>query len=882
MEKTPEHLRLAEDLEKSSYWKKWGPYLSERQWATVREDYSQDGDAWNYFPHDHAPMKAYRWGEDGIAGISDNHQRLCFALAFWNGKDSMLKERLFGVTPEQGNHGEDVKECYYYLDNTPTHSYMSYLYKYPQSAFPYSDLINKNKTRGLCDPEHELFDTGIFDNDRYFDILVEYAKKTAHNVKIRITVKNLGPEEAVLHVLPTLWFRNTWSYDEKEQVPRISLIHKTEEEAVFQAVHGSLGTMWLKGEGITKPLFTNNETNLVRFGALENTTPYVKDAFHTLLIRGLEKAVNPKQEGTKSALHYELVIPSGEERVIRLCLQNENVFVSDVDEIIALRKKEADLFYDSVIPKNLNEDQRKIERQAFAGMLWNKQRYHYVVERWLEGDPGLPKSSEMRKHGRNFDWKHLYSDDILSLPDKWEYPWFASWDTAFHCLPLALIDLEFAKKQLLLLTREWYMHPNGQIPACEWNFCDVNPPVHAWSAWRVYKMGEKREGKKDVLFLERVFQKLLLYFTWWVNRKDADGRNLFQGGFLGLDNISLFDRSAPLPSGGHLTQADGTSWMGMFCLNMLQISLELALHNKSYEDIASKFFEHFLYIAEAMTHIGDNEIGLWDKDDNFFYDVVHHPDGTQYSLKVRSFVGLIPLFAVMTLDPELLEKLPDFRRRFDWFVANRADLCQRVASLKAPGEAGRRLLSIVDPEKLKKILEKVLDSKEFLGDYGVRSVSLFHKENPYTMLIRGKEYRVDYSPGESPTTLFGGNSNWRGPIWFPLNYLLVESLQKFHHYLGRDYKVEFPTGSGKKLHLWDVASEISDRLIAIFEQKGKAGRPVFRNLPQKMQKDPHFKDHLLFYEFFHGDTGAGLGASHQTGWTGLVAKLLQQRGEYHF
>ena len=881
---TREEERLEEERNRKAYWKRWGPYVSERQWGTVREDYSPYGTAWDYFTHDQARSRAYRWGEDGIAGISDNHQRLCFAIALWNGNDQILKERLFGLTGSEGNHGEDVKEYYFYLDNTPTHSYMKYLYKYPQRAYPYLQLVEENRHRGRKEPELELLDTGVFDGDRYFDVFIEYAKNLPDDIPIQISIINRGPEEATLHLLPTLWFRNTWSWNHSNDKPSLKLLKTSSRTSVIEASHPTLGERWLYCEAPTELLFTENETNNQRLFGIGNASPFVKDGINDYIVDGRKEAVNPNQFGTKVSAHYSLKIGLGETKTVRLRLSQfkslAEPFSPCFEAILQDRKREADEFYERICPFPLTDDMRNVQRQAFAGMLWNKQFYNYVVEDWLKGDPAEPTPPPERKHGRNHNWIHLYNDDVLSMPDKWEYPWFAAWDLAFHTVPLVMIDPDFAKRQLILLTREWYMHPNGQIPAYEWAFGDVNPPVHAWAAWRIYNIERKIYGQEDRLFLERVFQKLLLNFTWWVNRKDSEGKNVFEGGFLGLDNIGVFDRSAQLPTGGHLEQADGTSWMGMYCLNMLAIALELAKDNPSYEDIASKFYEHFIYIADAMNIIGGEEAGLWDEEDGFYYDVLHLPDGRYHPLKVRSMVGLIPLFAVQTLEQETLRRLPGFKSRLEWFIENRPELRKNVACMRTPGMGERRLLSIVNQDKLRKILRRMLNEKEFLGPYGIRAVSRYHAEHPYVFDINGHEYRVDYEPAESTSGLFGGNSNWRGPIWFPVNFLLIESLQKFHYYLGDNYKVECPTGSGKEMTLWEVATELSNRLMKIFLKDPSGRRPVYGG-SERFQTDPNWGDHILFYEYFHGDNGAGIGASHQTGWTGAVAKLVQQYGEYH-
>ncbi len=879
---TSEEKRLEEDSQKKAHWKRWGPYLSERQWGTVREDYSPYGTAWDYFSHEQSRSRAYRWGEDGIGGISDNHQRLCFALALWNGKDQILKERIFGLTGSEGNHGEDVKEYYFYLDSTPTHSYMKYLYKYPHEAFPYAKLVEENKRRGKHDLEYELINTGVFDDNRYFDIFIEYAKASGDDVLIKITAVNRGPETAALHLLPTLWFRNTWSWNGGVK-PSLSKTGPDKAENRVEANHPTLGNRWLYIENPDEILFTENETNSEKLFGIKNASPYVKDGINDYIVDGKKEAVNAAGTGTKMSAQYAGEIPGGGTKIIRLRLSDSNKLTSpfgqEFEKVFEDRKREADEFYERINPFNAGEESKAVQRQAFAGMLWTKQYYYYVIEDWLKGDPNHPSPPPERRNGRNREWAHLYNDDILSMPDKWEYPWFAAWDLAFHTIPLAIIDPEFAKRQLTLLTREWYMHPNGQIPAYEWAFGDVNPPVHAWAAWRVYNIEKKMYGRKDLRFLESVFQKLLLNFTWWVNRKDREGRNVFEGGFLGLDNIGVFDRSAQLPTGGHIEQADGTSWMGMYCLNMLAIALELAKENPSYEDIASKFYEHFLYIAKAMNLLGGDMDGLWNEEDGFYYDVLHLPDGKHLPMKVRSMVGLIPLFAIQTLEPEVLDSLKGFNGRLAWFIENRPDLRENVACMKTKGMRERRLLSIVDEGKLRRMLKKMLDESEFFSPYGIRALSRFHKDNPYRFHVNGNEYRVDYEPAESTSGLFGGNSNWRGPIWFPVNYLIIESLQKFHYYLGDDFKVECPTGSGNYMTLWEVAAEISRRLTRIFLTDDQGKRPVFGGT-EKFQTDPEWRGYIPFHEYFHGDNGAGIGASHQTGWTGLVAKLIQQTSEY--
>ena len=878
---TPEEIRLAESAAKKKHWKRWGPYLSERAWGTVREDYSAHGTAWEYFPHDHARSRAYRWNEDGIAGISDRRQFTCFSVALWNGRDPILKERLFGLTGNEGNHGEDVKEYYFYLDNTPTHSYMKYLYKYPQAEFPYGQLVAENAARGKNQPEFELLDTGVFHENRYFDVVVEYAKADVEDILIKITVTNHGPEPASLRLLPTIWFRNTWSWEAGQPRPEMH-VNKVSPNPVIELNHPEVESRWLHCEGSPELLFTENDTNVQRLFGVANPTPYVKDGIDNYVVHGVQDAVNPQHAGTKAVADYSLTIAPGESSVVRLRLVPGNLrgrsAFEGFDKMFALRQREADEFYATVVPQDLSTDAQNVMRQGLAGMLWSKQFYHYVVKDWVEGDAGCPPPPAERRAGRNHEWNHLYNADVISMPDKWEYPWYAAWDLAFHCVPLALVDSDFAKDQLTLMLREWYMHPNGQIPAYEWAFGDVNPPVHAWAAWRVYKIDKKRTGKGDTIFLKRVFQKLLLNFTWWVNRKDADGMNIFQGGFLGLDNIGVFDRSAPLPTGGYIEQSDGTSWMAMYTLNLLAIALELAKTDPVYEDVASKFWEHFIFIAHAMSHRGHDGMGLWNEADGFFYDVLKLPDGVHFPMKIRSMVGLIPLFAVETLEQDVLDRLPGFKRRLEWFLDNRPDLTDTVACMKTHGLGERRLLSIANEKQLRAILRYMLDEKEFLSPFGVRALSRFHHEHPYTLDVMGRQYRVDYEPGESSTGLFGGNSNWRGPVWFPVNFLLVESLQKFHHYLGDGFKVEFPTGSGNMLNLWEVAGELSRRMTSIFLKDDQGRRPVFDNI-EKFQTDPHWRDLVLFHEYFNGDTGAGVGASHQTGWTGIVTKLMQQSGE---
>ncbi|MHA1966160.1 MAG: MGH1-like glycoside hydrolase domain-containing protein [Candidatus Hodarchaeales archaeon] len=881
IKQTNEYERLIEDRERKAYWRRWGPYLSERQWGTVREDYSENEDAWGFLSHDQARSKAYRWGEDGIGGISDNHQRLCFALSMWNTNDPIIKERLFGLTNSEGNHGEDVKEYYYYLDSTPTHSYMKMLYKYPQQEFPYDQLIQENKNLDKHNSEYELIDTGIFDENRYFNVFIEYAKSTDNDILIQITIQNKGPDRAVLHLLPTLWFRNTWGWEKGHQKPQI--VQKKESECYMEikAIHQSLGTYRLYAEkslGL-ETLFTDNETNYKRLYTISNGSTYTKDGINEYLVNGNKQAVNSEKQGTKAAMHYKISIESNETSIIRLRLsekdQKENPFSEEFKQVLQLRKNEADEFYSSITPTSLEKPMKNIQRQAFAGLLWTKQFYHYIIETWLKGDSKMPVPPASRNSGRNHDWIHFHAEDILSMPDKWEYPWFAAWDTAFHLVPFTIIDPDFAKKQLILLTREWYMHPNGAIPAYEWNFSDVNPPVHAWAAWKIYKTEQKIYGKADKLFLERVFQKLLLNFTWWVNRKDKHGKNIFQGGFLGLDNIGVIDRSGqhleedfPLAS---LDQADGTAWMGMYCLNMLRIALELAQENASYEDIASKFFEHFLYITSAL-----ESFGLWNEADGFFYDAVHFPDGSHLPLRVRSLVGLIPLFGVEVIDETIIDNLPDFKRRMQWFMNNRKDL---VNNLTCTQNKKKYFFSIVRLDQLKLIIDRLVDENEFLSTFGIRSLSKYHETSPYVFSVSGHDHQVSYEPGESTSNMFGGNSNWRGPIWFPTNYLILESLLKFHSFFEDEIAVERSLNSVKNMNLGQLSQELARRLISIFLPDKDGSRPVYGN-NSILQQDSSWNDYILFYEYFHGDSGKGLGASHQTGWTSLVATLIQQYGEY--
>jgi hypothetical protein len=893
--------RLDATTQKTADWKFWGPYVSERAWGTVREDYSRDGSAWEYFPFSHSSLKAYRWNEDGIAGLCDRQQRLCFALALWNGQDPFLKERYFGLTGNEGNHGEDVKEYYFYLDSTPTHCYMKALYKYPQAAFPYDKLREENAKRNKSDAEYELLDTGVFDDDRYFDVFIEYAKESPEDTYVRITAFNRGPEAAPLHLLPTAWFRNTWVWNDSAERPSV----KAGADGTIEISEDTLGDYKLYAAGAPELLFCENETNFKKLYGAENRSEYTKDGINDFVVGGVEKAINPEKKGTKAAAHYVFDIPAGGSETVYLRLagggeeetrrrgveegagdetgtgpqgNDSELFVTECEAIFAARIAEADEFYARIIPENVSADARNVMRQSLAGMLWSKQFYHYEVQDWLEGDPAFPAPPEERLSGRNSAWKHLYNEDILSMPDKWEYPWYAAWDLAFHCIPLAIVDPGFAKRQLILLLREWYMHPNGQIPAYEWAFGDVNPPVHAWAALRVYRIEAKRTGKRDRAFLEKVFHKLLLNFTWWVNRKDEEGNNVFEGGFLGLDNIGVFDRNTKLPDGGHLEQSDGTSWMAMFCLNMLAIALELAREDKVYEDVASKFFEHFVYISDALNNLGEDHTELWNEEDGFYYDVLH-VGGKRTPIKLRSMVGLCPLFAVETVDENWLDILPDFRRRTEWFMKNRPDLTERIACLQNPGQNNRRLLAVVTEDKLRRVLTTMLSEDEFLSDHGIRALSRHYRDEPFELEMGGELHRVEYEPAESRSGMFGGNSNWRGPVWFPANYLLIEALQKFDYFYGETFRIEFPTGSGNLMTLWEVTQALERRLMRIFLKDENGNRPAFGGA-EKFQKDPHWRDYLLFYEYFHGDDGSGLGASHQTGWTGLIGKILQQVGEY--
>ncbi len=869
-----ERERLRADASNRERWKEWGPYLSERQWGTVREDYSAGGTAWEYFPHDHARSRAYRWGEDGIAGLSDDEQRVCLSLALWNGRDPILKERLFGLTNSQGNHGEDVKEEYFYLDAAPSHSYLKMLYKYPQRAFPYADLVTENAARDTSQPEYELRDTGVFAGNRYFDVFVEYAQAQPGDILMQVTAWNRGPDAAPLHVIPQLVLRNTWTWRPGTVKPMLRAVG-TGGVAIEPA---DLGMSHWYAAGAAELLFTENESNAPLLWNL-GAPGYFKDGFDRRIVHAERACVNPARSGTKAAAWYQSLVPAGGHVEYRLRLTRRALSspFRDFERVLAARRAECDAFYRHVQRDIASDDARNIQRQAFAGLIWSKQFYHFDVPLWLKGDPGQPPPPEGRSQGRNIEWRNLANSDILSMPDKWEYPWYASWDLAFHCIPLAVIDADFAKHQLVLLTREWYMHPNGQMPAYEWAFSDVNPPVHAWAAWRVFQIDRKQHGGHgDLEFLERVFHKLMLNFTWWVNRKDTSGRNIFQGGFLGLDNIGVFDRSARLPTGGHINQSDGTSWMAMYALNLMRISLELAQHNHVYEDIASKFFEHFLGIAEAMSTMSSEGGGLWDDEDKFFYDVLNLPDDVRVRLRIRSMVGLIPLFAVETLEPEMLVRLPGFHKRLEWLLKHRPDLAALVSHWQSPGRGERRLLSLLRGHRMKRLLKRMLDESEFLSEYGVRALSRAHLERPYVFRLDGVDLSVRYTPAESDTRQFGGNSNWRGPIWFPLNFLIIESLQKFHHYYGNDFKVECPSGSGHFLTLEEIANELAHRLSRIFLKDAEGNRAVLRHTP-KLQSDPHYRDYIPFYEYFDGDSGRGVGASHQTGWTALIAKLLMPR-----
>jgi hypothetical protein len=886
--KTAEQFRLEEAREQKVAWKKWGPYLSERQWGTVREDYSEGGDAWNFFTHDHARSRAYRWGEDGIAGISDDKQHLCFALALWNGKDPILKERLFGLTNSEGNHGEDVKEYYFYLDSTPTHSYMKYLYKYPQAAFPYADLVEANRRRNRNEMEYELLDTGVFKDDRYFDVFVEYAKDGPEDILVKITAANRGPDAAELHLLPTLWFRNDWSSwiaesNRSPKKPGIKQIKAPTGASAVAATHPLLGEFVFHCEGEVPLLFTENETNHERlFPGQKNESAHVKDGINDCVVQGNQGAVNPKKQGTKVAAHYRVKVGAGQTKVIRLRHakgspdQKVNPFGKEFDDVFAGRLREADEFYQSVTPPSVGKDEAKVMRQAIAGMLWSKQFFFFDGDNWLDEHNSNPLHKGY-KNARNSEWFHMLNEDVISMPDKWEYPWYAAWDLAFHTLPLSIVDPDFAKEQMKLMLKGAYLHPNGQMPAYEWNFSDVNPPVHAFATLFLHRTEQALRGETDLDFLRATFNKLVLNFTWWVNRKDRFGKNVFEGGFLGLDNIGVFDRSATLPTGGHLEQADGTAWMALFSQNMVELAIELAAHDPVYEDMVLKFTEHFYYIAAGMNRPGAD--GMWDEEDGFYYDLLCLPDGSSQRLKVRSMVGLLPLCATTVIEKRQRERIPRV-------LAKVSERMRRIPELLATihptgtghyGVADRGVMSMVNPERLRRILTKMLDENEFLGPYGIRALSKFHERNPFIFHVNGQEYRVDYLPGESNTGMFGGNSNWRGPVWMPVNVMIIRALLNFYLYYGDNFKIECPTGSGKMMNLFEVSKEISDRLTKTFLRDERGRRPVYGGT-EKFQTDPHWRDHILFYEYFHGDNGAGLGASHQTGWTGLVAKLIQLYG----
>jgi hypothetical protein len=880
---TAEEVRMEAARQQGTPWRKWGPYLSERQWGTVREDYSDTGNAWDYFTHDHARSRAYRWGEDGLAGVSDDKQQLCFALALWNGKDAILKERLFGLTNSEGNHGEDVKEYYFYLDSTPTHSYMKYLYKYPQAAFPYDDLVKTNRGRTREEMEYELLDTGVFDEDRYFDVVVEYAKADPEDLLIKISAANRGPAAATLQVLPTLWFRNTWSWKEGTPKPELTQVPGGPTASVISATHADLGARYLYCEADPPLLFTENETNRERLFGAPSRTPYVKDGINNYVVSGQADAVNPAKVGTKAAAHYQLSVGAGKTEVIRLRLSPtppakakgvKSPLGTSFDGVVADRRQEADAFYDTITPPAVGEDAANVMRQALAGMLWTKQYYYFDLDEWLAEHGAHPLTGDRRREMRNREWVHMVNDDIISMPDKWEYPWYAAWDLAFHTIALSMADPDFAKQQLTLMLNDLYLHPNGQIPAYEWNFGDVNPPVHAWASLFMYTLEKQRTGTGDIEFLKDAFQKLLINFTWWVNRKDLTGKNVFQGGFLGLDNIGVFDRSSPLPTGGHLEQADGTAWMAFYAQNMLELALELALHDPVYEDMALKFIEHFFWIAGAMDRMGETADELWDEEDGFFYDVLRLPDGTAMRLKVRSLVGLLPLCATSVISKEFLGRFPRAAQRIRQFLQKHPELVANLPSPTKPGIEGRCLLAVLDETKLRRVLARMLDEERFLSPHGIRSLSRWHKDHPFTFQVHEEEYRVEYLPAESNTGMFGGNSNWRGPIWFPMNALIIRGLLQFYTYYGDSFTVECPTGSGRQMTLFEVARELANRLAKIFLRNEVGQRPVYGGTA-KFHTDPHWRDHILFYEYFHGDNGAGLGASHQTGWTGLVARLIQ-------
>jgi len=881
---TEEHRRLETARNLNTPWRRWGPYLSERQWGTVREDYSHDGNAWEYFSHDQARSRAYRWGEDGLAGFSDDKQRLCFAVALWNGKDPILKERLFGLTNSEGNHGEDVKEYYFYLDSTPTHSYMKYLYKYPQAAYPYDDLVATNRRRSREELEYELLDTGVFDDDRYFDVFVEYAKESPEEILIKISICNRGKNAAVLHLLPTLWFRNTWSWSEGSHKPSLEQATDPRGMTVITASHPDLGTRYLWCEGEVPLLFTENETNSERVFGQPNRSPYVKDGIHQYVVHGQRQAVNPLLTGTKASAHYQFTVDGGATQVVRLRLSavaapeagdkgSVASFEKRFDETMKKRLQEADTFYNGIAAPSLGDDAKRVMRQALSGMLWSKQYYAFDLDVWLQEHGVNTRGAAKSMQIRNRHWPHMVNDDVISMPDKWEYPWFAAWDLAFHAVALAMVDIDFAKQQLDMMLREVYLHPNGQIPAYEWNFGDVNPPVHAWAVLFVYSLEKQRRGEGDIKFLEHAFQKLLLNFTWWVNRKDPGGRNVFEGGFLGLDNIGVFDRSSPLPTGGSLEQADGTAWMALFSQNMLQIALELASHDPVYEGMTTKFFEHFFRIAASMDRAGDNDDEMWDEEDGFFYDLLRLPDGTAMRLKVRSMVGLLPLCATTVLPEEFITRYPNAVEQSRRFLQRNADLIPSIAPPNQPGFKGRRLFAVLNEKKLRRILARMLDENRFLSPYGIRSLSRHHLEHPFTFRVHGEEYRVQYLPAESNTGMFGGNSNWRGPIWMPVNGLIIRALLQYYLYYGDDFTIECPTGSGHRMNLYQVAEELGRRLTTVFVRGDDGRRPVY-GATAKFQDDPHWRDYVLFYEYFHGDNGAGIGASHQTGWTGIIARIM--------
>ena len=867
-----EQKRLNIAREQGVPWKKWGPYLSERQWGTVREDYSADGNAWDYFSHDQSRSRAYRWGEDGLAGISDDKQQLCFALALWNGRDPILKERLFGLTNSESNHGEDVKEYYFYIDSTPTHSYMKYLYKYPQREYPYRQLVETNRGRSREEFEYELLDTGIFDDDRYFDVFVEYAKADPEDLLVKISVHNRGPEAAQIHVLPTLWFRNTWSWGEGEPKPAIHA-----DKGEIRASHPKLGDYTLRPEGSPELLFTENESNAHRLWGQSNQSPFVKDGFHEYVVAGHANAVNPAKTGTKGAAHYVLNVPAGGSKVVRLRLSAklEGDAFTKFDEIFAARLAEADEFYDRITPKNLSEDERRVHRQALAGMLWSKQFYYFDLDKWLLEHDSHPVLGSGKGKARNAEWFHMLNQDVISMPDKWEYPWYAAWDLGFHTIALSLVDFDFAKEQLLLMLRTLYAHPNGQIPAYEWNFSDVNPPVHAWATLFLFRI-ETELGRADFRFLERSFQGLSQNFNWWINRKDPEGKNVFGGGFLGLDNIGVFDRSAPLPTGGHLDQADGTAWMAFYCLCMLEIALILTEYDTVYEEVAGRYLEQFGWITYAMDRVGANQSQLWDEHDGFFYDLLHFPNGDVTSLKIRSMVGLLPLCAATVFETGFLKEHPKIYEMIELFRKRHPEVMKKLATADDPalgGYGGRRMAAVCNKEKLVRVLRYMLDENEFLSPYGIRSLSKYHRDHPFVFYLEGREYRVDYLPAESNTGMFGGNSNWRGPIWMPVNGLIIRGLLLMYPFYGPDFKVECPTGSGKYMTLFEVAREIARRLSSMFLRDATGNRPVYGGT-KKFQEDPYWKDYILFYEYFHGDNGAGLGASHQTGWTGIIARVL--------